>query len=218
MAKIKKDIKKLRNLEIKGKIRPWFENKIEKIRSFSKPYAARAARYGTLAVVSILLLFTLSSFFLPKNRFQLAKERVLRNPKDLEAHLILAEEFLKNNQLDEAGRELREAERLQRLNDQKMEQSKVLGLNSRFEELYLRWQEENPRELEKLIKKWENIVSENPTYRDGYLYLALYYLKEDNKEKAIDNLSKAIALDPNHESIKEIEKLIHNREGFILEP
>ena len=42
----------------------------------------------------------------PKDRFQLAKERLAKNPDDFEAHLILAEEFLNNHRLKEAEQEL----------------------------------------------------------------------------------------------------------------
>ncbi len=206
MAKIIKDIKKLKYLKIKNKIHPWLENKIQKIRTLRERQAYRSAkRWGTPAGVALILVLTLYSFFLPKDRFQFARERVLKNPKDLEAHLILAEEFLKNNQLEKAEKELIAAENIQKLipNDQQ-----VLGLTSKLEELYLRWQEENPKELKKLISKWEKIISENPNYRDGYLHLALYYFKLGKKEKAKENLSKALDLDPNYKPSKELEKII----------
>ena len=79
--------------------KPWLENKILAIRRTTKPLAARAVgRYGAPAGVALLVIITIYSLFAPKDQFQLAKERILKNPNDLEAHLILAEEFLKNNQ------------------------------------------------------------------------------------------------------------------------
>lgn len=208
MAKIKKDIKKLRYLEIKEKTNPWLENKIQRIRSFRERQAYRSAkRWGAPAGVALLLLITLYSLFLPKTRFELAKERILQNPNDFEAHLILAEEFLKNNQMGLAETELLAAKNIQH-SAYNIENKRVLGLSSRLEELWLRYQEENPEELQKLIEKWERIVAETPTYRDGYLQLALYYFKLGDKEKAQENLQKALELDPNYEPTKELEKLI----------
>jgi tetratricopeptide (TPR) repeat protein len=206
MAKIIKGFKKLKYLEIKNKIHPWLKNKIQKIRTLRERQAYRSAKkWGAPAGVALILVLTLYSFFLPKDRFQFARERVLKNPKDLEAHLILAEEFLKNNQLEKAEKELIAAENIQKLIPTNQQ---VLGSTSKLEELYLRWQEENPEELKKLISKWEKVISENPNYRDGYLHLAFYYFKLGEKEKAKENLSKAIDLDPNYELSKELEKII----------
>lgn len=185
---------------------PWFENKIQKIRSLRERQAYRSAKkWGAPAGVALLLLITLYSFFLPKDKFQVARERVLKNPKDFEAHLILAEEFLKNNQIEEAEKELIAANSIQQTADSNQQ---VLGLTSKFEELYLKYQEENPQELQKLISNWEKITSETPTYRDGYLYLSLYYFKLGNRQKAQENLQKALELDPNFEPAKELEEII----------
>lgn len=208
MAKIKTKIppKKISN--------PWvlWENKIEAIRRTAKPLAARAiGRYGAPAGVALFLLITIYSFFLPKDQFQLAKERILKNPNDLEAHLILAEEFLKNNQLEETERELVIAQKLQSNNQQYgniANETRVLGFSSRVDELWLKWREENPQEIRKMIADWEKFVSENPTYRDGYLRLALYYSKLGQTEKARENLNHALELDPNYEPAKELEEII----------
>lgn len=190
----------------KGKKPPvWWENKIERTRSFLKPYAARASRFGAPAGVSLLILITLYSLFSPKDRFQLAKEKILKNPNDLEAHLILVEEFLKNNQLNEAEKELSAANIIQQTTNNR---EKVLGLTSKLDELWQKWQEENPKELEKLITDWEKFVSENPTYRDGWLRLALYNFKLGDKEKAKDSLNQALKLDPNFETSRELRKAI----------
>ncbi|MFZ5365802.1 MAG: tetratricopeptide repeat protein [Patescibacteria group bacterium] len=209
MAKIRKDIKILRYLEIKSKINPWLENKIQRIRSLRERQAYRSAkRWGAPAGVALILFLILYSFFLPKDKFQLARERVLKNPNDLEAHLILAEEFLKNNELDKAEKELLAAQQIQQSSNLTIEQSRVLGLSSRLEELYLKYQEENPQELKKLIEKWEKIVSETPSFRDGYLKLSLYYFKLGQTEKAQENLQKALELDPNYEETRKLENLI----------
>ncbi len=184
--------------------KPWFENKIQKIRTLRERQAYRSAKkWGAPAGVALLLLITFYSFFLPKDKFQMARERVLKNPNDFEAHLILAEEFLKNNQIKEAEKELTIAQSLT-INHE----LSVLGATSWFEELWLRYQEENPQELQKLVEKWERVVSETPTYRDGYLHLALYYFKLGNRQKAQENLQKALELDPNYEETRELEEII----------
>lgn len=188
--------------------KPWFENKIKRIRSLRERQAYRSAkRWGAPAGVALFLLIIVYSFFLPKDRFQLARERALKDPRDLETHLILAEEFLKNNQIELAQVELLAAKDIVQSTKNK-EKSQVLGLTSKLEDLYLRYQEEKPEELEKLISKWEKIVSETPTYRDGYLHLALYYFKLGNKIKAQENLQKALELDPNYEETRELEEII----------
>lgn len=58
------------------------------------------------------------------------------------------------------------------------------------------------------ITYWQDIVKNNPTYRDGYIILSKLYL-EDNQLKTAQNLiRKAYTLDPLNESVKET--------GFVL--
>lgn len=203
MAKVKKDTKKPKNQKTK-KLESWLENKIALARTVSKHRAARAvARYGAPAGVALLAFIVLYSLFLPKDQFQLAKERLVKNPNDFEAHLILAEEYLVNNQIKEAEEELIAASSLQPDSHQQ-----VLGLSSRLDELWLRWQEKKPEELKKLIVKWETIISEKPDYRDGYLQLALLHYKLYENEKAKEYLQKALEFNPNFEPAREMEKIL----------
>lgn len=208
MAKVKKTKKKItrfRGWEIK-KPQIWLENKIVAARIMAKPVAARAvSRFGLPVGAAAFLLIVLFSLLLPKDQFQISKEKVFKNPNDIEAHLNLAEEFLKNNDLQKTETELVKTYNIQHTTNNK-EGEKVLSATSRFEELWQKWQEENPTELKKLIEKREKFVSENPTYRDGYLKLTLYYFKLGNPDKAKENLQKAIALDPNYEVSRKIEK------------
>lgn len=210
MAKVRKQNQRVKEQEGK-RINPWLENKIQRARSLGKHYASRASRFGAPAGVALFLLITIYSFFLPKNQFQLAKERILKNPNDLEAHLILAEEFLKNNQLEETERELVIAQKLQSNNQQYSNianETQILGFSSGVDELWQKWQEENPQELKKLIAKWEKFVEENPTYRDGYLRLALYYFKLGENDKVEANLNHALKLDPNFEPTKQLQQIL----------
>jgi len=152
--------------------------------------------------VALLLLVTLYSLFFQKDPFQKAKNRILKNPNDIEAHLLLAEEFLKNNMLDEAEKELTLVADLEK------ESPQVLGLASRFEKIKARWQTQDPEEIKKEIAKWEGFLAQTPTYRDGWLYLAFYHFKLGNQEEAQDALEKARQLDPLNPAIKDLEEII----------
>jgi len=184
----------------------WLENKIATARKFSKHRAARAAaRFGAPAGVALLFFIFLYSLFLPKDKFQLAKERLVKNPNDFEARLILAEEYLINNQIEEAEEELVAVSSIQPSTGSKQQ---VLGLSSRLDELWLRWQEKKPEEVEKLITEWEDIISEKLDYRDGYLQLTLLHYRLYENEKAKEYLQKALELDPNFEPTRELEKFL----------
>lgn len=181
----------------------WLENKIAQARSLSKHRAARAAgRYGAPAGVALFLLITLYSILSPKNRFEEAKNHVLKNPNDIRAHLILAEEFLKNNMLEEAEKELTLISNLEKGGLQ------ILAATSKLEELKKRWREQDPEEIKKEIEKWEEFIAETPTYRDGWLYLALYHFKLGSQEEAKIALEKAKNLDPLNPATQELEEII----------
>lgn len=64
--------------------------------------------------------------------------------------------------------------------------------------------------IEREITKWESVVNETPTYRDGYLKLSTLYWKLHEDEKVRSAISRAEIIDPNYE---EIEKL-KNKLGF----
>lgn len=212
MAKIKKKNKRAGKQESKrDKTLSLLENKIKAARKVLEPRAARASRYGAPAGVALIILLISLSLFLPKDQLQQAKERLTRNPSDFEAHLILAEEYLKNNQLEEAERELLLAQKIQKSSYQASERPRtgILGVaTSTLAQLWQRKMESNPEDIRKLIEYWEKIVAEEPDYRDGYLHLALYYFKLGNKDKARENLDKALDLDPNYEPAKELEKIL----------
>ncbi|MGB9706686.1 MAG: tetratricopeptide repeat protein [Microgenomates group bacterium] len=200
MAKIK--IIKFSNYQIFKKSKSWLENKIAKARKLAKPRSARFYRatkkFGSLGVVILIALSVLGSFFLPKNQFQLAKERLIKNPNDFEAHLVLAEEFLKNNQFEEAEKELKLA--------QANPQSVIR--NQKIDELWRQKHYSDPKDIRQLITAWEKIVEEKPNYRDGYLQLAYLHYKIFESKKAKEYLEKALNLDPNYEPARELEKII----------
>lgn len=184
------------------KTQRWVKNKIKEIRKISKPQAKRLQRltkkFGSLGGVILIAGSLIASFFLPKDRFQLTKERLIKNPNDLEAQLILAEEFLKNNQFEEAEKILNLA--------QNNPQSAIH--NSEIEKLWQQKHYSDPKDIKKLIAGWEEIVGKYPNYRDGYLQLAWLYYKIYEDKKAKENLSKALELDPNFKPASELEKII----------
>ncbi len=197
MAKVKKDTRILRYKEIPSRIRPWLENRTATARKVVEHPAARAgARFGGPAGVAFLVFLAISFLFLPKDKFQLAKERLIKNPDDFEAHLILAEEYLENNQVEEAEKELLLA------------QGNTDESGLKWKALWQKKQTVKPEDLQELIKKWGEIVAEKPDYRDGYLQLAFLHYKLFENEKAKEYLAKALAIDPNLEVARELEKLL----------
>jgi tetratricopeptide (TPR) repeat protein len=56
---------------------------------------------------------------------------------------------------------------------------------------------------------WEKIVKDNPTYRDGYLQLALINDQLGNKEESVNNFNKAKLIDPNSQKVADIQKLLN---------
>lgn len=61
-------------------------------------------------------------------------------------------------------------------------------------------------DLSKEMLFWEKIVSENPTYIDGWLELARVSFELGDKDYAIGALNSAKAINPNSEKIEVLEK------------
>lgn len=62
-----------------------------------------------------------------------------------------------------------------------------------------------------LIKQkvyWEGIVAKNPTYRDGYLELALINQTLGDKDASLKFYEKAKSIDPNSDKIKQVQALL----------
>lgn len=58
---------------------------------------------------------------------------------------------------------------------------------------------------------WENVVSKNPTYQDGWIELAKVEYYEGNISKAKEFLEKAKLIDPNSPKILESEIILLSR-------
>ena len=205
-------------LDTRKRFKPWFENKIQKIRNLSQHQAARAAyKYAGLAGVVAILTATLVSFFLPKDEFQLLKERLIRNPNNFEANLQMAEKFLENNQLEEAEKVLRLAQQHLRGGGAPPSAGRHLGgemilgeqANTKLNELWQQKYYSDPEDIRRLIAAWEKIIEEKPNYRDGYLQLAILHYKLYENEKAKEYLQKALDLDPNYEPTRELERILN---------
>lgn len=63
---------------------------------------------------------------------------------------------------------------------------------------------------QKTIYQWEQITQERPNYRDGWIWLAVAYYKNNDKEKAHQALQKAKEIDPNNETLSQIKELWSN--------
>lgn len=200
MAKIKKN---KQSLPLRGK-----NNLRALIRSFNIPRAARATRVARKHLAVFLAVAfsvaTLASAILPKNQIQTLKEKLVRNSSDFEAHLELAQKFLKNNQFKEAEQTLRLAQKIPQNN------LSVLGqqTSQKLEELWQQKHYSDPQDIRRLIAAWEKIVKEKPNYRDGWLQLAILHYKLYENDKAKESLQKALYIDPNYEPAEELEKIL----------
>lgn len=188
--------------------RPWLEDKITTARRVVVPRAARAAkRYGAPAGVAFIVFLISLSLLLPKDHFQQIKERVTENPSDFIPHLLLAEEYLKRNQFEAAKKELLLVNQMQETGFFSEKKERVFGIATfNLNRLWQKKRQSNPTDIKKLIAYWEEVIVNKPNYRDAYLQLALLHYKLYYNEKASEYLQKALALDPNFQPAREIEK------------
>lgn len=146
----------------------------------------------------LLNLFTpLISLWLPLTvleKSQIKARNQLNNPR---AHLELAEELLRNQNLIAAQKELELARAL--IDNE----SGSVELNSVEKKVY------QIDALAKEVIRWEKISRDYPNFRDGHLQLAYYYYQLNRLEKAKENLAIALNLDPNFEPSRELEKIIN---------
>ena len=188
------------------RIKPWASNKIAEARNLGEHPAARAARrWGAPAGVALVALFLVSSLFLPQSRFQQIKNSLQKNPDDFQAQMDLAEIFLAHHQFEEAEKILLLAQ------SQKIASNpQVLGEQTepKLEELWQKKISADPQEIKKLINAWEKIVEEKPNYRDAYLQLAYFHHLLFQKEEALQNLQKAVDLDPNYPWLEKMKQVL----------
>jgi len=85
-------------------------------------------------------------------------------------------------------------------------QDKVLGANIPNNKVITKNTETKDEDTE--IAFWQKIVEENPTYRDGWIRLAVGYYEDGDVDRAIEALDKAKEIDPNNETVKSLNKII----------
>ena len=126
-----------------------------------------------IGILIIFVLINIVSLFYPQLIFEKARARGDR--------LIMAEEFLRNNDYENAKKQL---EKFSEKN------------NSRYIDL---WQKAiEPEKVQEEIIKYEKLVETYPNYRDAWLKLAELYERTLQKQKATAASAVAANLDPNY--------------------
>lgn len=69
---------------------------------------------------------------------------------------------------------------------------------------------QDDRKIAGEINHWQEIVSQYPNYRDGYIQLAILYYDLKNNNQAWLYLDKAKNLDPNNDTVKKLTTLLEN--------
>lgn len=64
------------------------------------------------------------------------------------------------------------------------------------------------RLIETEIQKWKRVVAVRPDYRDGYFELAILTYRLGRLDKTRLYLEKVLALDPNYEPARKLEKIV----------
>jgi len=154
-------------------------------------YRIITERFIKKPIFPAVLLFSvfLASFFLaPQGRFWEAKRKILQNPQDLSAHLVLLDELIWANEFEKAEKEINFLEENYfKLKEEEKEQ---------FWQKNLSLHEQDPIRREGLIKNWQEFLEKNPDYKIGWLALAYYQQKAGHKDEAQTALKKAYELDP----------------------
>ena len=148
-------------------------------------------RFIKKPIFPAVLLFSvfLASFFLaPQGRFWEAKRKILQNPQDLSAHLVLLDELILASEFEKAETEISflEANYFKLTNEGK----------EQFWQKNLFLHEQDPIGREGLIKNWQQFLEKNPDYKIGWLALAYYQQKAGNVNEVNLSLQKAYELDP----------------------
>lgn len=148
----------------------------------------------------VVIFYLLFSVLSPASDFEQAKLRVLKKPKDAQAHLALSRVFKKNSDLERASQEVLVANLIAPQNEEvKEEISQITDLKTK------------PNQLQNDLNYWEKISLDNRGYRDAFLQKASleYQLKDTVAAKA--DLQKGLELDPNYEvSLRFLKFLAEN--------
>lgn len=157
-------------------------------------------------LIFILGVLILPIFFEEDKAFLNARLSVLNNPKSPLTHLQLAEVAALRSDWQLARQEFVIADEFYSRNN-----VDSIALDLRFDEVKSIVFAE--RQLQEEIRQWKSVLEKQPSYRDGYLRLALLYYQLSEDEEAYDNWMIAWKLDPNNEQVARVGKLIRV-EGF----
>lgn len=164
---------------------------------------------GKFAVLGLLVFFLATLLIYQPSGFDQAKSAVMFSPNDLSSHLLLAQQYLAQGNMEAVERELTLAESLSRrpASSFSLPASSVLGASLSPLKILEKIKAE-PQRINQEISFWEKVIAEKPGFRDAYLQLAVlnYQIYETQKAKAY--LEKAKALDPNFEAAKKLEELL----------
>jgi tetratricopeptide (TPR) repeat protein len=154
---------------------------------------------GLLVLFSLLFSSLLISLF-PGSVFDQSKIKLIKNPDDVTSRLTIIESLLSTGQFNDARTEL--------ISLRTQNNKQVLGASTQIDNLWQKYQENNPQELNKLISFWESVVNKTPTYLNGWVYLGYYQYQLGKTEEAKESINQALLIDPNFESTKELQKYL----------
>lgn len=153
-----------------------------------------------LLILSLFLVSSLLISLFPSNIFDQSRINLIKNSDDIKSRLNLVENLLSTKQYNEARNEL--------ISVRTQNNNQVLGASTEIDNLWQKYQENNPQELNKLISYWESVVNKTPTYLNGWVYLGYYQFQLGNIEEAKESIKQALSIDPNFEPAKELKNLL----------
>ena len=186
----------------------FLKSKKEFLNRFYHPLKNKKSYWAAPVSVAVLIMLLIASFLVNRNEFDQTKQQLVKNPHDLKANLVLAEELLANNQFEEAERVLAIAQNQLEKQNQESKKGPTEDFKEKLENLWLKKHYSDPEDISKLISLWEQITVQKPHYRDAYLQLAYLYYQSDKIQLAKQSLQQALDIDPNFELPKELKQTI----------
>lgn len=148
------------------------------------------------ALLFIILLFLLFASLWPRTGFQKAAWEVGKWPNNPHLHLALAKEYAQVHHFNLVQKEVSQANSLNPLS---LYENKAM-LEKIFAEKIKK------QEIEKEIKRWEEILKEYPGFRDVYLRLSLLYWQLYDNLMADTYLKNASRLSPNYSTVLQFQQ------------
>ncbi len=160
-------------------------------------------RFSFQVVIGILLvgLIIFQISFFSESPFDHLKFTALQDFNNPQQHLRLAQYAAGRSDWKLAQQMLEKATSLLIADNQK----RVAGIDSDFEQITREIFPESV--IQSKIDYWEEIVEQYPTYRDGYLRLALLNLRLNKNEIAQRHFYSAYTIDPNNGAVAAVGRL-----------